>query len=336
MHPKYWKSGRKPVYYAPTDGEGSGGGGALDVHAAGDALAALMGDDDAPAAADADPAADAAADDAGADQVDDGQPEQQDPEGQPDDDAITVEVDGKQVALTRAQIAEAYKTGLQQQDLTRESAQVAEQRKAAEAETQKARAERGQLAQQLQQVLAVNQYQAQQDAQWTPETIEADPVGYQLAMYAASKRAEQNQLAQAQLQAIQQQEQQEQQQAARDNQARQVEAIRKALPAWKDEAVMKKEVGEIKSWLHGQGFTDADLAGMQDHRMVLLARSAMQYDQLQKRAKETATQVAKVPPKVAAPGRQPIAPTDGRTVAMKRLSASGSVTDAASALSLLL
>lgn len=336
MHPKYWKSGRKPVYCAPTDGDVSGGGG-LDVHSAGDKLAAILGDDDGAEPADA-PVDQAAVDVAdGADEPQDGD---QGAEGEPDQQAapetITVEVDGQQVELTREQIAEAYKTGLKQQDLTRETAQVAEQRAAADAEKAQARAERTKYAQQLQQILAANQYQDQQDAHWTPETIEADPVGYQLATYAASKRAEQNQLAQAELQKIEQQQAQEQEQENRDYFARQKAALVKANPEWADDTKFKAGLEALEPFMIERGFTRGEGRHVFDARFIGLLQDAKKYHDIVSRAKDTAKAVAKVPPKVAPPGRQPVAPTDGRTVAMKQLKATGSVNDAASALSRLL
>lgn len=335
MHPKYWKRGRKPIYFAPSDGEGSGGGGALDVHAAGDRLAAILGDDDGEPAAtqDAPPAAETTTADDGAEAQGDDQAADGEGEGeqQAAPDVIALEIDGQQVELTREELAEVYKTSQQKQELTQEAAQLAEQRAAAEAETQKARAERAQYAQQLQHVLAANQFQAQQDAQWTPETIEADPVGYQLAMYAANQRAQQNQLAQAELQRIEQQQQQEQEQENRDYFARQKADLIKANPDWKDEAKFKAGLEALEPFMIERGFTRGEGRHVFDARFIGVLQDAKKWHDLQARAKSTAQTVAKVPPKVAAPGRQPIAPTDGRTVAMKRLKASGSVSDAANA-----
>ena len=57
-----------------------------------------------------------------------------------DDGAITVEIDGKPVTLTKEQISEAYKSGLRQADYTRKTMEVAETRKAAQAEAEKAKA----------------------------------------------------------------------------------------------------------------------------------------------------------------------------------------------------
>jgi hypothetical protein len=340
MHPKYWNRGRKAVYHAPADGEATGGGGALDVGAAGDALASLFGDDqgqaesaehkeeeqESPEAA----AERLAAEEAGATQDADSDEEQGEPK---ESETVTVIIDGKPIELTKEQIAEAHKGQLRQADYTRKTMELAEQRKEAENATRTAdQKARDEYAQQLQRLLAVNQHMEQQEQQWTSDMIDADPVGYMKHMHDAQARAAQTQAAVHQLQQIEQQQRTEAEQSAREHQAKQLEAIRAKLPAWKDDAVMKAEVSEIKSWLHGQGFTDADLSGMQDHRIVLMARAAMKHEQLLARAKDTAQKVAKAPPKVEAPGRTPVAPTDGRTQGMKRLAETGRIDDAASVL----
>src|SRR5437763_12919210 len=64
---------------------------------------------------------------------------------------FTVKVDGKDVELTEAEIADAYKNGLRQADYTRKTMEAADQRKAAEAEASKAREERTKYAHGLQQ-----------------------------------------------------------------------------------------------------------------------------------------------------------------------------------------
>lgn len=336
MHPKYWKSGRKAVYQSPAD-EGSTAGGELDANSAGAALDSLFGDDEGQAenVAQSNETPEAAAERLAAEEA--GANHDADADGAQESDqydenaTVTVKIDGKLVELTLAQVAEAEKSKWQQADYTRKTQEAAETRKVAEAETQKARSERDQYAQGLQQILSVNNHLAQQDKAWTPEAIDADPIGYMQYRHAADARAQQSQQAQAELQHLGEQQKAEFTEAAKAHQAQQLEAIQAKLPAWKDAAVRDKEVGEIKQWLFGQGFTEADLGNMQDHRMVLMARSAMQHEQLLTRAKATAQKVAKVQPKVAAPGRQPVAATDGRTTAMKRLNATGSIADAAAA-----
>src|SRR5688572_20722414 len=75
---------------------------------------------------------------------------------------VTVLVDGKPVELTKAQIAEAHKGSLRQADYTKKTQEVAEQRKAAEAETAKAREERARYAEGLNKAQAVLEAQLQE------------------------------------------------------------------------------------------------------------------------------------------------------------------------------
>lgn len=313
----------------------------LDVSSAGAALASYFGGDQGQNESAEQPhekeetTQTAAAEQTGepdANQAAEGEQQQNEGESYDENETVTVMIDGKPVELTKAQIAEAKKGELRQADYTRKTMEAAEQRKAAEAEKAQAKAQREQYSRDLQQILLVNQFHDQQAQQWTPDMVDADPLGYIKFKMDVENRALQTQQAQAQLQQIQQQEQQEREQSAHEYRAQQLEMIRAKLPAWKDEAVMKREIGEIKEWLHGQEFTDADLSGMQDHRMVLLAQKAMKYEQLMAKAKTTAQQVAKAPPKVEPPGRQPVAPTDGRTEGMKRLAKTGKVDDAAAIL----
>jgi hypothetical protein len=208
---------------------------------------------------------------------------QADPESETEEQAtdeaerVTIEIDGKTVELTKAELADAYKNGLRQADYTRKTMEAAEQRKAAETETSKAREERQRYERGLQQAQAVLQAQLHEQSQidWN-KLLEADPVEYLKQQHLANQR-------QARLQNINQEQQH----------------------------------------LH---------ARHQDHRLVLVSRKAMLYDQMMAKASAAAKKVANLPQKVERPGASHTNPSDGRTVAMKRLSSSGSLQDAAKAL----
>ncbi|WEF34867.1 hypothetical protein [Pseudoduganella chitinolytica] len=329
MHPKYYMSGRKPVFHKPYEGE-SGGGGALDADAAATAMAAL--DEPAPAAESAaPPAAEVAQPEA--DEADGG--EQPDDDGQ-DDGAITVEVDGKAVQLTKEQIAEAYKNAQQSADSARATSEATEARKQADAEAQKAREARDTYAQKLATDTAAEQRILQDAAaQLTDELLESDPVAYMKLQRTLDARYAKLQQDQAELQQITHARQQEHEQAVKTYQVEQKKLLLDKLPHWKDEAKAKAEVGQIKAFLEAEGFTAEEVGQFGDHRLVLLARKAMQLDQITSKAKQATEKIAGLPPKVERPGNKNVRPTDGRTVAMKRLSSSGSIDDAAAALSLL-
>jgi len=243
---------------------------------------------------------------------------------------VTIEVDGKTVELTKAELADAYKNGLRQADYTRKTMEAAEQRKAADAEASKAREERQKYAQGLQQAQVMLQAQLQEQSQidWQ-KLLEADPVEYLKQQHLANAR-------QAKLQEVQR-EQQDLYAKHQSEQAAQMQAFLRTqqdellakLPDWKDEAKAKAEKAAIKEYLKSQGLEDAQIENISDHRVVLLSRKAMLYDQMMSKAQAAAKKVSNLPQRVVKPGGGETNPTDGRTVAMKRLSQSGSVRDAA-------
>lgn len=243
---------------------------------------------------------------------------------------VTIEVDGKTVELTKAELADYYKNGLRQADYTKKTMEAAEQRKAAEAETTKAREERQKYAQGLQQTQALLQAQLHEQSQIDWNTLlQTDPVEYLKQQHLANQR-------QARLQQIQQEQQQlhaktQQEQAQQMRaflQAQQDELLAK-LPEWKDESKAKAEKTAIKDYLKGEGLDDAQIDNITDHRVILLSRKAMLYDQMMAKAKAAAKKVENLPQKVERPGGGETSPTDGRTAGMKRLNSEKSVRAAA-------
>lgn len=243
---------------------------------------------------------------------------------------FTIKVDGKDVQVSAAEMAEHYKNGLRQADYTKKTMEAAEQRKAAEAEAYKARQERMQYAQGLQQAQAVLQAQLQEQSQidWA-KLLETDPVEYLKQQHLANQRqARLNQIGQEQqqLHARFQHEQGQQMQAFLRSQQ---EELLAKLPEWKDESKATAERTAIKEYLKGQGLEDAQIDNISDHRVVVISRKAMLYDQMMSKAKAAAKKVENLPQRTERPGGGETQGLDGRTTAMKRLSQSGSVQDAA-------
>lgn len=247
---------------------------------------------------------------------------------------VTIEIDGKTVELTQAQIAEAYKNGLRQEDYTRKTMEAADKRKAAEAETTKAREERQQYQQGLQQAQMLLQagLQEQSHIDW-PALLETDPVEYLKQQHLSNDRQAKLQrigYEQQQLHAKSQAEQAEQMKAYMRTQ--QDELLAK-LPEWKDESKAKTEKTAIRDYLIKQGFADDALASIDDHKAVLMARKAMLYDQMIDKASAAAKKVANLPQRVERPGGGENANLDKRTSDYQRLRKSGSIDDAARAMS---
>lgn len=251
---------------------------------------------------------------------------------------IPVEVDGKTIELTREQIAEAYKNGLRQADYTKKTMEVSEQRKAAESETAAARQERQQYAEKLNnyaiQLQGVLQEQSQINWQ---QLLDADPVEYLKQQHLFQQRQAAYQNAQQEQGKIWQQQQAENAANQQAYLAKQQEELLAKLPEWKDANKAKAEKEQLRTYLQDKlGFSPEHVAGVQDHRAVLMARKAMLYDSLMERAQTATKRVATLPTKVERPGNGDSKPQDGRTEAMKRLSKSGRMEDAAAIFSSML
>lgn len=333
MHPKYWKRKALNHVFREEAGEGSAGGGALDMNAAAAAFAGISGSTEE--AKPAEPAPAPETEEQAAEQIaqEEVKAEADKTESDETDDSaetVTIKVDGKDVQMTKAELAEHYKNGLRQADYTRKTMETAEARKAAEAEASKAKNERDTYAQKLQHYAireSGNLHELQ--SQLTEELLTNDPVEYLKLERTVQARQAQLQQAQQELQQIGQQQKQEQEQAAQSYHAQQLEALQAKLPEWKDAAKAKAEAQQIKDFLASQEFGAEDIAQLGDHRLILLARKAMQFDALQAKAREAVKKVQAAPAKVEKPGNSQVAPTDGRTRAMKQLESSGGSLSAA-------
>lgn len=309
---------------------------ALDMHSAADAFGSLMsGEDtpnDAPAqTAQADEGPEAAAERLAAEEMSRNEPDKAPAGAAPAPaEPVTVEIDGKPVTLTREQIAEHYKNGLRQADYTRKTMEAAEARKSAEAEAAKARQEREVYAQQLNSYVITNEsLLREQAATLTQELLESNPVEYLTQERIFKER--QAKLAQAhqELSQLNQQQQHEQAESQRTYFQQQQEQLLAKLPEWKDPAKAEADVTALKNYLGTQDF-GPDERVFPDHRMVILARKAMQYDALIERAGKAVKKVATLPAKAERSGT-PDAASDKRTEALKRLGKTGSINDAANA-----
>ena len=253
-------------------------------------------------------------------------------EDQPEEvvsERIPVEVDGKVVELTKAEIADAYKNGLRQADYTKKTMEAADARKTAEAESTAARTERQEYAQKLN-VYAVQlqgALQEQSQINWQ-QLLDSDPVEYLKQERIFNQRQAALQQAQQEQGRIYQQQQAEQAESVKTFLSNQQQELLAKLPEWKNADKQKADITAIKEYLVSMGFDAAELNNVVDHRNVLAYRKAMMYDALIARASAATKKVATLPAKVERPGTAAVA-SDGRGDAMKRLAKSGSVDDAA-------
>ncbi len=254
-------------------------------------------------------------------------------------ETVTIEVDGKPVEMSKAELAEAVKGQMRQQDYTQKTMAVAEERKAAQAEQQAARAEREKLANQLH-VYTVQQQGALShiEAQMTDELLQSDPVQY-LALERTLKKGQAD-LAKASsdLAELQKQYQVEQQDNARRFMTDQLSTLVAKVPEWKDGAKMQSDMKQIESFMESVGYKADDGMFLLDARTIMMARDAMKYRDLMQRATKATAKVAAAPPKVERPGVA--APQKGGNEAfdsaVKKLNKTGKINDAAAAFAALM
>lgn len=313
------------------EGDGGGGGGALDTNEAAGLFSSLM--DGEPIEKEVAETPEAAAERLATEEAGGTAATDTPGDAPADEGKISFEVDGKVVVLTRAELADSYKNGLRQADYTQKTMAAADARKTADTEASAARAERATFAQQLHEYSIKMNGDLQEMSQVNlQELLANDPVGYLEHQRIANERQANLSKAQQQLGVLNKQHQAEQDQAASTYRAEQHQELIDKLPEWKDAAKAKAESDLIKTYLSKQGMSADKINGLNDHVDVVLHRKAMLYDALIERAATATKKVAALPTRVERPGNG-TAPTDGRTDAMKRLSQSGSVADAAAVFS---
>ncbi len=231
---------------------------------------------------------------------------------------VVVNIDGKEVTLTQAQVAEAYKNGLRQADYSKKTMEVAETRK--EAETAKANAtnERNAYAEKLHNYAAQLHGSLQEQSQINmAELLEADPVEYLKQTHLLQQRQANLQQAQNEMAQINELNQKEQSEARANYLYAQNQALLDKLPAWKDEAKATADKAEIKAFLKAEGYSDNDMKQVADHRQILIIKDAMAFRKLLSEAPSAAKRVQSAPVRAERSGNGGNTSPDTRTSALK-------------------
>lgn len=241
--------------------------------------------------------------------------------------SYTVKVDGEEFEVDLDELRNGYQ---RQSDYTKKSQSVAEMRKAYEANLQSVQQERDQY----QQVLAnMENYQnlelkKYQELDWA-SLKEDDPVEYmEKRIEFQDAKDKVNQVRQEQM-AVQQKTQQEVYQNIQHKVQEEAELLATALPEYSDPSSNLKT--ELRDFAINMGFSEQDVNGITDHKVVLVLHKAMLQD---KANSSTSSKVKKGPAKVIKAGvpvtkKQRVA----RDVQAKRdrLRQTGNVKDAANA-----
>ncbi len=232
---------------------------------------------------------------------------------------------------TTTPVAELAKGYLRQSDYTRKSQELAEHREAVAAERQRAE----QTAQQLQaQFQQVNNWLAMTKPQRPPVPFEQDPIAHgQYREMMDQWQEAQQYWANEQHKATEAQKAEQQTRYQKHLQT-ESEALYKAVPALRDPGKRDAFVTEAARLMADYGIKREEIAGLTDHRMILILRDAVKYRRLQAKAPQVKADLETKPRLIA--GSKRGAPNAGadklNRQRTERLTQTGSFDDGVAAL----
>jgi len=258
-------------------------------------------------------------------QYDDGSEES---ESEPEEKRFNVKVAGEDKELTLTELKSLAQQGA---DYTKKTQQVAEQRKALEAEykaVEEAKYMRDAYAERLQ---AMEQLLSSQQPQEDLESLkESDPIGYAVRVAEISQNKEKLYAIQAERQRIAELQQAEQQQNIQQFLSQQASVLSETLPEYSDPVKGEKLRSDLRSFAKNLGFSDQELSAVRDARQVMALYKAMQYDKLQQSKPQLNKRVSEPPKTIKSGNSNTAVNSDQAKKTMAQLQKSGKVRDAAS------
>jgi len=244
---------------------------------------------------------------------------------------LELEINGEKVQVSKDEAKNGY---LRQQDYTQKAQRLATERQEWNQHVAQQAAEVKQYAQEIGQLQSIDAALAQyQQIDWD-DLRETDPVNY--GIHAADFNRLQVRRGEVERGIVQKQQsltaQQQQAQAqARAQQTAEAQAHMAALVP----GFGKEHVAEMKAIGQKAGFTDAELAGVTDKRMLEVLWKASQFDKQQNTKQQAIKKVSALPTKAAkaAPAAKPAAQLHIEKQT-RRLQQTGSVKDLAAALAM--
>ena len=263
-----------------------------------------------------------------ADDVEVEEPEYEEEELEEEPQRFTVKAAGEEKEVTLEELMQGYQLGA---DYTKKTQEVAEQRKALEAEQQaviEAKHVRDTYAQRLQ---AIEQFltSGEDSPEQLAEMKENDPIGYAVKVAELTEKKEQLAQVRSEQQRLAQQQQAEQQRNLANFVQQEATKLSQVLPEFSDKAKGEQVRNEIRNYGKNVGFTDQELASVYDSRHVLILHKAMMYDKLQKSKPNVTKKVAQAPKMVKSGTKVKEGGRDLRKQQMNKLKQTGKVRDAA-------
>jgi len=255
--------------------------------------------------------------------------EQEESEEEPEEEPkYSVKVAGEEKELTLSELKSLDQQGA---DYTKKTQQVAEQRKALEAEAKaidEAKYLRDAYAQRL---------QAMEELLNTPEQNEdlealkeSDPVGYAVRVAEKQQQREQLHAIQIERQRIAEQQQAEYAQQMQGYLAQQAEELAKVLPDYTDPIKGETLRTELRSFAKNSlGFSDDELSQVRDSRHVIALHKAMLYDKLQQSKPQVTKKLSEAPKTIKSGNGVKVTNAEKLNRDKQQLKQSGRVRDAA-------
>lgn len=280
------------------------------------------------------------------DEASDEQADDEDDESDPEDDDSElserelnrkVPIKNKDGHTEYVTVRELMASNMRQQDYTRKTTELSEQRRALEAQAQELSAVKQERAYYHE---ALSQFQAKLVSEYTPMTEEQnaflrlhDPVQYALHETDRMKREQAYAQAEAQKRALEQRHAYEAQQAHEALRTSEMDKLLNAQPAWKDPKKFAEARNLILEHAQALGYSKAEVEGVSDSRAVLALYKSALADKV-KAAKPVKTEIPRGPktmPTQSASTRETRQSAEAKK-ARTRLANSGSTEDAAAAL----
>jgi hypothetical protein len=251
-------------------------------------------------------------------------------EGEGDDgpDMFTVKIDGKDVRIRRDELLKGYQ---RHADYSRKVQAVAEERKVVLAEAQTMRAEREEAHQLLNTLRQTMEAWKPKEPDWA-RLQQENPTEFLKQREIWRSYREQTEALEAEQVRLREKAATDQEAERRKVLLAERQALLEKIPEWKDAVKARSEKSAIIDYGRSVGFTEDELKGVFDHRILVLARKAMLYDKGIGSQKTIADRkVAQAPGKSLAPAATPRQTSKQAEIqrAKARLSRTGSIADAA-------
>ena len=247
-------------------------------------------------------------------------------EQEPDDlEYHRIKLDGTDYEVTLDEALAGYQ---RQQDYTKKTQALAEEKKRVQAEIEATQKERLEYQQRLDHLVQQQEANVPKEPDWD-QLYETDPLQWMKQKEEIRAQKERAWELQQEQNKVRHQQAQEQQEQMRIHISQQHQALLEAIPEWQDQAVKQQEKAQIRNYAKSIGYSDEELTQVYDARAVQALRQGMIASGLSGKGK------AKLKPaspaiKAVKPGSAPEQPKKQTSIhkAKIRLAKSGKMSDA--------